>query len=510
MSRHTISTLQRKLRDLQSDYDASLEKAERQMEEFTKVVGVTEDSKEEEGDVVISRKSIATAFGRIRAQETLEGRNRNTLKSDEPALSPLEDNSSKHKSMALGLSEEFKSQLARQFGSSSGLGEFVLPGAMPLMGSAVRRSNNRRRQVQTDVAPLLPLEHIPTEDPPTYSKRKDSLDGGIKSPRPTKSTSFSSRQSNGSRKNSYTFSKEESDSDNILSSMITSINEEEPDIPSSAAQVEQLSIPTSIHAHDPPPPPPPPPPPAHTEPLMTGSVPPPPPPPPPPVMNSTVPIPPPPPPPPMPGSTVDLSQSATAPPPPPPPPTSSSSLPPPPPPPPSAPSPPNAPGAMNMLAPRKHLKHLPGVKTRQLQWQKLNANHIGSTLWKSSADAEKEEALESLLDAEGIFNRMEEVFAQKVIATKRVAKKEKRQEICIIDSRKAYNISKYTFGRVAFAVLTRPKQALLCLLNARTFRSKTAKRRFWPWTTSFAQRLCCEICWSMRLRMMKRASCLCF
>lgn len=97
---------------------------------------------------------------------------------------------------------------------------------------------------------------------------------------------------------------------------------------------------------------------------------------------------------------------------------------------------------MNMLAPRKHLKHLPAVKTRQLQWQKLNANHIGSTLWKSSADAEKEEALESLLDSEGIFNRMEEVFAQKVIATKRMVKKEKRQEICIIDSRKAYNISK--------------------------------------------------------------------
>ncbi|KAF1806704.1 hypothetical protein FB192DRAFT_1271756 [Mucor lusitanicus] len=369
------------LRDLQSDYDASLEKAERQMEEFSKVVGVTEESKEEEGDVVISRKSIATAFGRIRAQEMLEGRNRNALKSDEPSLSPLEDNSSKHKSMALGLSEEFKSQLARQFGSSSGLGEFVLPGTMPLMGSAVRRSNNRRRQVQTEVAPPLPLEQASTEDVPAYSKRKDSLDGGIKSPRPTRSTSISSRKSNGSRKNSYT----------VL------------------------------------PPPPPPPPPQ------------------PPAMNGSVSIPPPPPPPPPPpfmsGSTTDLSKAATTPPPPPPPSSASSSLPPPPPPPPSAPSPPNAPGAMNMLAPRKHLKHLPAVKTRQLQWQKLNANHIGSTLWKSSADAEKEEALESLLDAEGIFNRMEEVFAQKVIATKRMAKKEKRQEICIIDSRKAYNIS---------------------------------------------------------------------
>jgi hypothetical protein len=45
--------------------------------------------------------------------------------------------------------------------------------------------------------------------------------------------------------------------------------------------------------------------------------------------------------------------------------------------------------------------------------------------------------------SEGIFNRMEEVFAQKVIATKRAVKKEKKQEISIIDSRKAYNISKF-------------------------------------------------------------------
>lgn len=55
---------------------------------------------------------------------------------------------------------------------------------------------------------------------------------------------------------------------------------------------------------------------------------------------------------------------------------------------------------------------------------------------------------------EGIFNRMEEVFAQKVIATRKLAKKEKRQEIFIIDSRKAYNISKYlslSFWDVGFA-----------------------------------------------------------
>lgn len=88
------------------------------------------------------------------------------------------------------------------------------------------------------------------------------------------------------------------------------------------------------------------------------------------------------------------------------------------------------------------MKHLPTVKTRQLQWQKLNANYINSTIWKTSDLEEKEEALEELFDSEGIFKRMEEIFAQRVIAPKREVTKEKRQEIYIIDTRKAHNISK--------------------------------------------------------------------
>jgi hypothetical protein len=89
------------------------------------------------------------------------------------------------------------------------------------------------------------------------------------------------------------------------------------------------------------------------------------------------------------------------------------------------------------------LKHLPGVKTRQLQWQKLNASHINSTIWKNATSAERDAILEDLLDKEGIFDRMEQVFAQKEIASKRLALKEKRKEITIIDPRKANNISKY-------------------------------------------------------------------
>lgn len=51
--------------------------------------------------------------------------------------------------MAMDLSEEFKNQLAMQFGSSGGLADFVVPGTMPLMGSSTRRANARRKQMQS-------------------------------------------------------------------------------------------------------------------------------------------------------------------------------------------------------------------------------------------------------------------------------------------------------------------------------------------------------------------------
>lgn len=50
--------------------------------------------------------------------------------------------------MAISLSEEFKNQLAMQFGSSSGLADFVVPGAAPLVGSSSRWANARRRQAR--------------------------------------------------------------------------------------------------------------------------------------------------------------------------------------------------------------------------------------------------------------------------------------------------------------------------------------------------------------------------
>lgn len=60
----------------------------------------------------------------------------------------------KRMSLAASLSEEFKNQLAMQFGSSSGLADFVVPGAMPLIGSSTRAVNARRRQFQARKASL--------------------------------------------------------------------------------------------------------------------------------------------------------------------------------------------------------------------------------------------------------------------------------------------------------------------------------------------------------------------
>jgi cytokinesis protein len=91
-------------------------------------------------------------------------------------------------------------------------------------------------------------------------------------------------------------------------------------------------------------------------------------------------------------------------------------------------------------APRKAIRHQPNVKTRALQWTKIQHNFVGKTLWGS--DEVDEDALEDELNTMGIFDSIEELFAQKVIERKKRALKEKKQEICILDPKKAYNISR--------------------------------------------------------------------
>lgn len=166
----------------------------------------------------------------------------------------------------------------------------------------------------------------------------------------------------------------------------------------------------------------------------------------------SIPIPPPPP------SIVPSTNNADIPSPPPPPPVSGSiPVPPPPPgipapppppgapmppPPPGAPMPPGAPGAP--LAPfgpaRKVLRHQPNVKTRAIQWTKLQGNAVGRTVWGSN-DVD-ELALEDEMDTLGIFDSIESMFAQKVVQAKKRVVQEEKKEIRILDQKKGYNISK--------------------------------------------------------------------
>ncbi|KAI8353613.1 armadillo-type protein [Choanephora cucurbitarum] len=88
---------------------------------------------------------------------------------------------------------------------------------------------------------------------------------------------------------------------------------------------------------------------------------------------------------------------------------------------------------------RKHIRHQPNVKTRALQWTKIQANYVGTTVWNSQEV--DEDALEDELDTMGIFSSIETLFAQKVIERKRLPQKKKKQEICILDPKKAYNIN---------------------------------------------------------------------
>lgn len=86
MSRHTISTLQGKLRELQGNYDRDVATLQNQLDMFQKIIVDIDDDNNQEGDIIIPRKEFAKAMGRVKAQESLEGRSSrdmgNTFKDD--------------------------------------------------------------------------------------------------------------------------------------------------------------------------------------------------------------------------------------------------------------------------------------------------------------------------------------------------------------------------------------------------------------------------------------------
>ncbi|KAG1453587.1 hypothetical protein G6F56_007531 [Rhizopus delemar] len=146
----------------------------------------------------------------------------------------------------------------------------------------------------------------------------------------------------------------------------------------------------------------------------------------------------------------------TGPPPPPPPPGA-----PMPPPPPGGPMPPGAPGAPPFGPSRKVLRHQPNVKTRAIQWTKLQGNTVGRTVWGTN-DVD-ELALEDEMDTLGIFNSIESMFAQKVVQVKKRVVQEEKKEIRILDQKKGYNINIAILSR--FKTLTMKQMAEAFLAN---------------------------------------------
>lgn len=74
-----------------------------------------------------------------------------------------------------------------------------------------------------------------------------------------------------------------------------------------------------------------------------------------------------------------------------------------------------------------------------------------------------EVALEDELDTLGIFNSIEELFAQKVIERKKRMLKEKKEEIRILDAKKAYNINIALLSKLKHLSFVQVRHAFLAV-----------------------------------------------
>ncbi|KAI8337692.1 hypothetical protein BC941DRAFT_352320 [Chlamydoabsidia padenii] len=500
MSRHTITTLQRKLKDVQQEYQTNLAAMNEQLKEMHRLAleaNPDVDNNKEQGQpthVVIGRDDVSRAYDRLRAQAILEGK-------------PGDDSNSTHEiPKAEGLSDAFKSTLTQQLGPSNVPSGFVIPGTLPLIGSTRRGfqhslrngsmplddyndSDHKQQQqhqktsdgikiefgLKTQVDELLRNSSSPIIVGPTEHADKPigalaaQLEQQLRKPREEKLLSIDSLPGSAASHNT-SLSSSDGHATTNSSSTLTS---EAPSASGSIPPPPPLPpMSGTVNVNIPPPPPLPP---------MSGttasSIPPPPPLPPMSGTESSA-IPPPPPLPPMSGTG-----SSAVPPPPPPPPvstmpsnsvanTTDGGVPPPPPPPPPPSGLSNGPPPPMMGPLRKTMRHQPDVKTRALQWTKMQSNFINKTVW-ATEDVD-EMALEDELNTIGVFDSIQALFAQKVIEQKRRQRQERKQEICILDPKKAYNINiallakfkHITFKDVAARILA--VDDLLCTENVLT------------------------------------------
>ncbi|OZJ02756.1 hypothetical protein BZG36_03344 [Bifiguratus adelaidae] len=440
ISRHTIATLQEKLRDLQSEYHKNLAIMDSQMKHFYETIkrlnGEGDDPVNSSDTLfTTNRKELVKAYDRLKAQQALEGHPRDATQNDENSI-PI----------AQGLSEAFKQQLQSAI-AGSGPPAFAIPGQGPsvgVLGSAKRHHTGQRKEkmledtskheeaaaeeVQSPTV-QLPIEVKPVFDnlvQQTSQEVDDDSDGEADKPLTGLAAALQERlRKRAGGKGSFGGFK---------------ITDEPAE--------ENRPKDGEPKASKPPPPPPPPPPPQSSQPMRS-----------PPIGDAA----PPPPPPPSFGAVI-APMGAPTPPPPPPPGTTLHA----PPLPPSAPStstapipppPPTFTNTANQALPllnRKSVQYQAKGKLKGLQWEKIAKSAAEKTVFGKQFLDEK--AFAEQLQKGGIFENMEDLFAQKPSPAKVKIKKERKQEISVIDPKKAYNMNitmLVKFKHISFAEVRR-------------------------------------------------------
>ncbi|CEJ03597.1 hypothetical protein RMCBS344292_17576 [Rhizopus microsporus] len=470
ISRHTIATLQKKLKDTQREYEMNITALDQQLREiYSKAVAANDDvtannenSNDTTGHFVLGREEVTRAYDRLKAQAILEGKPENDDYHNLPR--------------AEGLSEKFKSSLQGQLGS--GPVGLVIPGTAPLIGSTRRAPSKKAWQAEDGKSDGVKInadikdqvEQLLSQHEPASSD--DHADKPISAMAAELEQKLRQYNNKPVVETVTTASLPRTSSITIVAATPESNPSERESSLSEDDKSQATDQPSSISI--PPPPPPPPMPPVssslsskpETSVVRVSSVPCP-----PPVSSAyvevtqqNIPAPPPPPPPPGPQN----AQLASNPPEAPSLPDASAAAPPPPPPPapPGAPMPPPPPGAPTApLAPigpsRKIIRHQPNVKTRAIQWTKLHSNAVNRTVWGSS-DVD-ELALEDELENLGIFDSIESLFAQKVVQPKKRVVKEEKKEIRIIDQKKGYNMNIAILARLKHLSLKQITKAFLAV-----------------------------------------------
>ncbi|KAJ2964866.1 hypothetical protein NQZ79_g408 [Umbelopsis isabellina] len=126
---------------------------------------------------------------------------------------------------------------------------------------------------------------------------------------------------------------------------------------------------------------------------------------------------------------------------------------------------PSAQPALLATANRKMSAYQPKVKTKFVQWEKLNRQGITETIWDANNKTEPSKQRAAKLEAElaksGVFDEIEKSFAQKQGPEFKI--KTAKQVFQIIDSKKAYNLNIFIGSLVKQVPFDQIKSKLLSM-----------------------------------------------